>query len=179
MGVTSLYVPYKREFEPLVLPGENIAIPTAKGVYEYYRVLYIEPVQPILVPIPLDAFERSKEKELKEVELEENQAGQWRLWLLDFVALRMRYPRATSKWTTKAQETFALPLSMAKEQVLEFYTWKREVPVVYVDNPVYEPQTARILIWGYRYAIEALARKPEKYTLFPVYSLEYVVGGVR
>jgi len=24
-----------------------------------------------------------------------------------------------------------------------------------------------------------LARKPEKYTLFPVYSLEYVVGGVR
>ena len=179
MSVTSLYIPYRHEFEPLVLPGENIAIPVAKGEYEYYRVLYIEPVQPIIVAESLDALEKNKEHELSEIKLEENQAGQWRLWLLDFVALKMRYPRASSKWVTKGQETQAIPLSMAKEQILEFYTWKDEVPVLLLDNPVNEAQTVRLLIWGIKYAIEKLPRAPEKYTLFPIYSLEYVVGGRR
>ena len=40
-----IHVPYKKEFEPIVLPGENIAV--AKNLdeaeWEYYKVKYVEP----------------------------------------------------------------------------------------------------------------------------------------
>jgi len=179
VSVTSLYIPFKHKFEPLVLPLENIAIPISKNEFRYFKVLYVEPVQPIIITESLSALEKNREHELSEIKLEDNQAGQWRMWLLDYVAVKMRFPRATAKWVTRETETFAQPLSMAKEQILEFYTWKDEVPVLYLDNPVNEDQLVRILVWGFKYAVEELKRPPEKYTVFPVYSLEYVIGGRR
>ena len=176
MSVTCLYLPYKTEFEPVVRPEENVALALGKDRYEFYRVLYVEPVQPITVAVSLTGYQRSQEYSLDDIKLEENQFGQWRMWILDFAAVKMNYPRAVRKWTTKSEETYAYPLSMAKEQVLEFYTWKDEVPVLYLDNPVAEDQVVRLAVWGFKYAIEKLEARPASYTLIPLYSLEYITG---
>jgi len=179
VSVTCLYTPYKRDFEPLVRIEENVAIPKGKGAFEYFKVLFVEPVQPITVAVSLPALERNKEYTLKEIELEDNEAGQWRLWIPDFVAVKMNYPRASSKWTTKTSTPSALPLSMAHENVLEFFTWKNHVPILYLDNPVDEEQTARLLIWGFKYSLEKIEEKPKEYTVLPVFSAEFVAGTKR
>ena len=175
MSVTALHVPYKKVFEPLVRIGENIAIPKGKGEYEYYRIVYEEPLQPIVVPVELTPYEKNVEYKLNELKLRDKQLGQWRLWIMDFISVRMKYPRATSKWTLQSEETSATPLSMAKEQILEFYTWEDNVPILYIDNPLSESQTARLMFWGIKYAAEKLEEEPETYTVVPLYSLDFVV----
>ena len=177
MSVTCLYTPFKKDFEPIVRVGENIAIPKTAEKYDYYEVVYVEPVQPIVIPVDLGAYEKNKEKVLEEIKLDDNEAGQWRLWIVDFVSVKMNFPRASRKWTTKEIETFATPLTMAKENFLEFFTHKDDVPVLYVDNPVEEEQTARLIIWGFKYSLKKLDVKPAEYTVFPAYSAMYIVGG--
>ena len=177
MGVTCLYTPFKKEFEPIVRVGENIAIPKTAEKYDYYEVVYVEPIQPIVVPVSLTAYERNKTVELDDIKLEDNEAGQWRLWIPDFIAVKMNFPRAARKWVTKEEETYATPLSMANENVLEFFTHKDDVPVLYVDNPVGEEQAARLIIWGFKYSLKKLDRKPEEFTVLPAYSSTHVVGG--
>jgi len=178
LSVTCLYVPYKTQFEPLVRIEENIAIPIGAGNLKFFRIQYIEPVQPIIPLVSLDAYDKNKEKVLEEIKLEDNEAGQWRLWIPDYIAVKMNYPRGTRKWVTKETETYALPLSMAKQQVLEFYTWKDEVPVLYIDNPLAEAQDARIILWGLKYSLTPLVEKPKEYTVLPVYSAAHIVGAM-
>lgn len=169
MSVTALYMPFKEDFEPLVRIGENIAVPTTTGEYEFYRVKHIEPVQPVIIPVDLQAYQRNAEKTLEELKLNDNEAGQWRLWVLDYAAVKMNYPRSTRRWTTKGQGTQATPLSMAKENVLEFYTHEDDVPVLYLDNPLGEDQTVRVAVWGFKYVLEKLEETPKEYTVFPTY----------
>jgi len=176
MSISVLYLPFKKEFEPIVREGENIAVPIGTDRYEYYKVLWIEPVV-ITFYMVLDGFAKDVDRSLDELKLEDNQVGQWRMWILDFVGVKMRYPASVSKWGTKgAGEIQMLPLAMAKENVLEFYTRGDDVPIIYVSNPLFEPQVARFAIFGFKYAVEKLPSKPDKYTIFPVYSMDYVVG---
>ena len=177
MSVTALYIPYKVEFEPIVRSEENIAIPVSRDKMKYFRVLYVEPVQPIEVIVSLNADETDKEKELNEIELEDNYAGQWRIASLDLAYAEMYYPRAVPKYVTKNVETYIRPMSMNAPNILEFYTWKDEVPILKVTNPISEAQVARFAIWGFKYAIEELKEAPKEYTIFPIYSAEYVIGG--
>ncbi|RLF41692.1 MAG: hypothetical protein DRN17_08425 [Thermoplasmata archaeon] len=177
MSVTAIHLPFKKDFEPIVRMEENIAIPKTAGQYSFFKVLYIEPLQPYTTVVSLDAYERNKEKTLDEVKLEENEVGQWRLWIPDYVAVDFYHPRAARKWVTKEANTSATPLSMAKEQVLEFYTYKDSVPRLLLSNPIAEEQYARLIIWGFKYLIEPLKEKPKDYTPLPAYSAVYVVGG--
>ena len=174
-GVTALYTPFKEEFEPIVRVGENIAIPKSATEREYYQVTYVEPVQPIIIGVSLTASEQKHEYELKEVELEDNEAGQWRMEVLDLVNVGMNYPAAAAKWTTKSSLTYASPLS--GENFLEFYTHKDDVPTLYLTNPITEAQTVRIMVWGFKYALKKLDYEPSEYTVFPAYSKAHVIGG--
>jgi len=175
MGVTCLYTPFKKEFEPIVRVGENIAIPKGAEEYEYYKVLYIEPIQPMIVGVDLTASEQKHSRKLTEIELEDNEAGQWRMKVLDFVKVDMNHPAASAKWVTKSARTSATPLS--PDNLLEFYTVKDDVPTLYLTNPLAEPQTVRVMIWGFKYSIKKLDHEPSEYTVFPAYSAPYVVGG--
>lgn len=177
MDVTALYLPFKKEFEPIVRIGENVAIPKGQEKYEFYKVTYIEPVQPITVSVSLNALQKNYGVTLDSIELQDNEAGQWRLWIPDFVRVNMNFPKAVAKWTTKNEVTSATPLSMVKDQFLEFYTHKDDVPTLYIDNPVNESQLVRILIWGFKYSLKKLEYEPGEYTVFPAYSATYVIGG--
>jgi len=177
VSVTALYIPYKVEFEPIVRTGENIAIPVSREEMKYFRVLYVEPVQPIILTVSLSADETDKEEELDEIKLEDNYAGQWRMASLDLAYAKMYYPRAVPKYLTKSTETYIMPMSYSTPNILEFYTWKNEVPILKVTNPLSEAQVVRFAVWGFKYAIEELKEVSKEYTVFPIYSAEYVIGG--
>jgi len=179
MSVTAIHLPFKKEFEPIVRIEEHIAIPKGPENYDFYKVLYVEPIQPITIIMDLDANAKDVERVLSECELKGHEAGQWRLWIPDFVSITMKFPRAVTKWNTKSVGTNAVPLSMAKEQVLEFFTIADDVPLLLLTNPISEPQTIRIIIWGFKYSLKKLAEKPKEFTVFPVYSADYVIGGGR
>lgn len=176
--VTALYMPYKKEFEPIVRAGEYIAIPMAKNRHLFFKVLYIEPIQPITITQSLSPLETEKEVELEEIKLSDNAVGHWRLYVMDYVSVKMNYPKASSKWTTKTTGTFVTPLSVFKENILEFFTYKDNVPYLYLYNPLNESQLARITIFGFKYMVERVPEKPSEYTILPIYSAEYVVGGI-
>jgi len=177
MSVTALYVPYKIEFEPIVRAEENIAIPVSRGSKKYFKVLFVEQVQPIIIGKSLDANETNVEYELSEIELEDNYAGQWRIIPLEPVQAKMYFPKAIPKFYTEVTETYIYDLSLMQPNILEFYTWKDEVPYLKLTNPFNEPVYARFIVLGFKYAIEELKEEPKEYTLFPVYSVEYVIGG--
>ncbi len=179
MSVTVLHLPYKEEFEPIARSGDIVAIPVGRQQVNYFRVVYVEPVQPILVVEQLSALEQKKEHRLEEIELEENQMGQWRLAPLDFVYVGMNFPRAVSKWSTRSESTYATPYSLYAPQTLEFFTYGDDVPVLYLTNPAHEDQVARVAVIGYRFALEEFRERPEHYVFIPAYSLEYVIGSMR
>jgi len=177
MSISVLYLPYKLAFEPIVRIGEYIAIPGKE--YKYYRVLYVEPVQPIIIAQSLEASQRNVEYTLDELELQEKMFGQWRMWVLDFVAITFKYPRAVEKYATKTKSTQIIPMSMAKENILEFYTIEDKTPTLYLTNPVAEAQSVRLVVWGFKYALEEVEEVPPTYTVIPIYSLDFVIGGRR
>ena len=175
MSVTCLYTPFKKEFEPIVRVGENIAIPKTAEKYEFYKVVYIEPIQPIIIGVDLSASEQKHSRKLTEIELEDNEAGQWRMKVLDLVNVDMNHPAAAAKWTTKNVRTSATPLS--DDNFLEFFTVKDNVPTLYLTNLLAEAQTARVMVWGFKYSLKKLDHEPSEYTVFPAFSTPYVVGG--
>jgi len=177
MDVTAIYLPFKKEFEPVVRIGENIAIPKGEETYEFYKVTYIEPVQPIIIGVPLVALQKDYAKMLNEIKLHDHEAGQWRLFVLDFAEVKMNFPRAAARWTTKEATTSVKPISIEKEQFLEFYSHKDEVPTVYVTNPRDEPQYVRLAVYGFKYSLKPLGYSPGEYTVFPAYSSTYIIGG--
>ena len=178
MGVTSLYIPYKKDFEPIVRINENTAIPVA-GQREplYFKVLYIDPIPLITLTKSLSALQEKVEYTIDEVKLNENEAGQWRLVIPDYVSVLMRFPRAATKWVTASQSASATPISMGMPNLLEFFTWKDYVPLLELSNPVNEDQLIRLFVWGFKYSLQPLKEAPREYTVFPVFSAENVVGG--
>ena len=166
--------------EPIVKIGEYLAIPDIKQGKKttFLKVKYIEPVQPITITQSLSPLETNKEIKLTQIELWDNVVGQWRLYVMDYVGVRMFYPKATAKWTTKTAATSATPLSIFKENILEFFTYKDNVPYIYLDNPLNEAQLARIVLFGFKYYVEKVPEKPPEYTTIPIYSAEFIVGGV-
>ena len=177
MGVTALYIPYKKDFEPIVRINENVAIPLAGLQLNYFKVLYIEPVPLITITKSLSALEKSVAYTLDELKLNENEAGQWRLVIPDYVSILMKFPRAATKWVTQGQEAPATPVSMNMPNLLEFYTWKDYVPLLELTNPVNEDQLIRLFIWGFKYSLQPLEKPPKEYTILPVFSAENIVGG--
>jgi len=177
MSVTALHVPYKIAFEPIVRIGENIEIPVSRNEYKYFRVLDYEQVQPITISVSLSANERDHEYEMDEIKVEDNYFGQWRIHIKDFAFVKIYHPRAIPKYTTKTEEPYMTPLSKLPSNMFELYTWKDDVPVMKVTNPLNEDQVVRIEVYGLKYAIEKLPTKPETYTTIPIFSITYVIGG--
>jgi len=177
VSVSSLYVPYKKDFEPLVRSGEYIAIPTGRTTVQYFKVLYVEPVAPITITSIVDANAIDTEVSMDAIKLPDNYAGQWRIAVEDLVEAKMYYPRAVPKYNTKEEVSY-IPINGngGEPNFKEFYTWKDEVPTLLVSNPLDEEQLARFKVWGFKYSIIQVEQKPPEYTFFPVYSAEYIIG---
>lgn len=94
---------YKEDFEPIARTDEVVLLlPDRKA----YKVLQVEPIQPIVKNFgALLMGASSNVTKLTELELEENELGQWRFEPLDDVQLALFCLAANRKFSTKYTNT--------------------------------------------------------------------------
>jgi len=162
---------FRLEFEPVVKPGENIAVQFADKI-EYYLVEHVEPLQPIVHDFGSIAAETEEEdKEVEGLYMPDGEIGQYRFLLLDDFEVEVKQPKAKSKWTTEkvtTRVTYAnqwLDPTLAKSELFVFEDEK-----VYFDvkNPTKVARTVnRALFFGFRLKIKPIP-KPPVYTTISV-----------
>jgi len=106
---------FKPDFEPIARVGEKVLLLPQKKLYE---VLWVQSVQPILKNLgSLTAGASSTKVELKtELELEENELGQWRFEPVDDVQLAIFSLAANRMFSTRYTDT-AIELQNPKHTV--------------------------------------------------------------
>ena len=176
MSLATLYMPYKHRFEPIVRIGEYVAVPVGRERLEFYRVVYIEPIPPLTVALTVDAGSKI-DYDSKDLKLYDNELGQWRVWVADPAAVKVYFPPAIPKFSNRDGAVAITPLAALRDQLVEFYTKADKVPRFEVYNPLEEQLLVRLVFWGYKYSVDRVEERPERYTVFPVYSANYVVGG--
>lgn len=177
MTVTAIHLVHKVAFEPVVRVDENVKLLAERPIFG--RVTFVEPLQPQVIDLgalpaaaPAAWPAPGAQRELSELKLGEREFGQWRLLILDDFLLEVRLPAATGRFVTKAGPTRASRLSLAKEQLLELYTYRDTVPTVQPLNPNFSAlEMSRLLVAGFRYVFEVLERAPKEYTAIPVYGV--------
>lgn len=179
MSVTAIHLPYKESFEPVVRINDNVKLILTDGII-YGRVTYLEQIEPIIIDLaessPLPAVSSSttpiapgNQYELSDIELGENEFGQWRMKLLDDFLLEMRLPPAVTKHVVRSGSTYLSMLISNIPNMGDFFTYKDKVPTVIPYNIRFETMDmARIMVYGFRYIIERIHEEPENYTSIPV-----------
>lgn len=166
-----IHVPYKKEFEPIVLPGENIAV--AKSLdemeWEYYRVKYVEPFF-INYTTPTITNGSYSDVSIDDMEIGENEIAQIRMLLqTDGFEIEVRLPQAVAKYTTKNSiHRLDKWISDNYPHFTEMFYKSDTIPQLRVYNNSGADGTANIRIVGFRYVLERLPRQPEKYTVIYV-----------
>ena len=175
MSVTAVHLLYKHELEPVVRLEENVKL-LVPGGEVYGKVVFAEPIQPQIINLgPITAASTSNPlavgstRKLSEMELGEEEFGQWRLFVLEDVLLEVRQPSSMGRFLTKNGPTLVNKFTISVPQIAELYTYKDYVPTVVPYNYHFkEIDNARILVFGIRYIMEPLTTKPSEYTVVPI-----------
>jgi len=177
MSVTALHVLYKREFEPVVRPLENVAIVDSldESKWIFGKVLFIEPLQEQTINLgELGAADKDNyptpgsTKELTELKVGENEFAQYRIYVLDDFLLEVKQPSAVSRFVNKEGAT-KIPKFIARDNFAEIFVYEDEVPTVQPYAILFTSlPMARIKVMGFRYVLQPLREKPREFTVIPV-----------
>jgi len=168
LSVTSVHIPYKEKLEPIVLPLENVAI--ARGLdeskWKYYKVKYIEPIFLEVTTSTITAGS-SEDLDLSDLELHKNEFAQIRFSIeTTGFELEIWLPAATSKYTTKNKKLRVQKWVTDTYPNLTELTYAEDVtPKVTVYNESGSDGAATIRFYGFRYVLEPLPARPEKFTV--------------
>ena len=164
-------MPYAVVFDPVAKPRENVRLVPKN---EFYSVEYVEPVYGLLIDFgTIDADKEGSLYEVEELDLEDNQLGQFRIMLLDDFDLLVKQPRAAERGTTKTQSTRITPYLAMNDPTLKF----TEFFVFGDSNRIYlQPINtgrqysvyARAFIFGWKLGLKRLTETPMKYTDIPI-----------
>ena len=171
MSVTALHVPFKKEFEPIVRPLENVALAwdTNEAGWRYYRVKYVEPFF-VDYSTPTIANGSSTNVKISDIELPNNVLGQIRIVALTSgFEIEVWLPQSQAKYATKNT------ITRIKDWVVNNYPWLTEmfylgdgVPKFTVFNNSGSDGSASIRIVGFKYYLEQLAERPRELTVIYV-----------
>jgi len=164
---------FSTEFEPVAYPGENILLLPTK---EAYRVEFVEQIPVIEKDFgALDADAETDSTKLTELELDDMQLGQYRMYFVDNVAItEFRQPFGAGRFVIKntvgqIDQTFQNIDFTRLSQFTEFYVFEDDVPHVKVKNISGAAlSNSRIKFFGWKYYLTKLPRIPETYKTVPV-----------
>ncbi len=181
--------------EPLVKPGENIAIPISNDACYFAEVLYEEPVMYQVLAVNLNAYSNGSPGiytvtsqnpptvgNLNIFDLEHDgksgilDVGQWRLVPADFYYLQVSFPGASAyKYLVKNYDTYITPYSSPRWT--EFFTWGYDNrPTFTFMNYLPFPLFAKLYVYGVKYKTRLLSSAPPKYTLLPTIASQLFSG---
>lgn len=168
MSVTSIHLIYKKEFEPIVRPNENIAVAesTDSDSWKFYRVKYIEPFF-INYTTGTITNGSSIDIDLSDLELGKNEIAQIRVLIqTNGFELEAKLPEAVSKYTTKNTVTrIDYWVSTNYPHLTEMFYQGRYYPKFKIYNNSGADGTCNIRIIGFRYVLEPLSTIPREYTV--------------
>lgn len=159
------------EFKPVVSPRMNVRV---LPDYGFYRVLSVEPVGVLIKDFgkTLAADAESKNNELEEVYMQDNEMAQWRIWVLDPVGIKLKVVgqeklRGATKYSTPLIRSFS-PETNDDDSVSQFFSFEDEKIYVDIVNLTKDTLTSqRIKLIGYKYVLEKIDHTPEIYTDIP------------
>jgi len=161
---------YGTEFQPVVKLFENIGVYTTEGKWKYFQVAFIEPLPPSEDLIKdfgaIAAGGSVSATDVTELELYENQIGQYRYFPLDDIMITVTQPRAITRYSIKAKKVRVSMLSEVYDPSLrstELYVFEDDYPQMAIENngPIAVTQS-RVQFFGYRIVGDPLPEKPDK-----------------
>jgi len=160
---------FKKDFEPVVQPNENVEI---EG--KYYVVERIDPVPAIDVDFGALSAGETAESELDEVKVEDDEFAQYRFIPIDDVEVTEFWqPTGVGRWTTKEGAVGRLPpITEYPEphveglQLTEFYQHKNRSLRMTVRART-SVSTSRVRFYGYIFTIRELEKKPDVFLPIP------------
>lgn len=169
---------YQVEFLPVVKVEENIGLylrQKRKIVEKFFKVRFIEPIQPIIYDFgSIDAEDDTGDVEVEELYMADLELAQYRIVPIDDVSIALKQPLAVTRWATDKATTLLQkpPLSLEILKALqmgEFFIYEDEKAYFLVTNPTkYRQLKNRVMFPGWRYVLEELPAKPAKWTWIPV-----------
>jgi len=159
------------EFSPVARVGENLfLIPLNR----YVTIKYIEPIPGKIIDFgSLDAGESTPTTELTDMEMPEDEIGQYRIKVLDDITVTVYQKRGVGRFSTK---NVLYPITPDSDTLsshansTEIFVYGDDAPWVQVTNSGTVPiLKSRIWIQGFRYVVETLEEAPAKYTAIPIW----------
>ena len=149
------YPNQKEEMEPIAQIGQNVAI--YYDHWMYYKVNFIDPV-PWFQAINLGALAALASTPAPVIapnlDLNDDEFGQWRWYPLDDAQYRLYVPGATGRYVLKSL-TVPVEKSVVNRNpslsMTEFYTWEDHRPAWTANNGTIALAQTRIIVGGFRF----------------------------
>ena len=158
---------YAETFEPIVKEGENVRLlPEDHPKAGFYRVKYVEPLHEIQYDFgTIAAGGESGDKEINNIYMPDNELAQYWIIVLDDIEVEVKQPKAKTRYVTDKKVT---KITYFTQQISPYrnVVWVIEDEKIFFNasNPTRSSiPRARIKLFGWRYVLEPLAERPEKY----------------
>ena len=170
------------KFEPIAKVGENIILVPLEsysldkaGRPRYFKVTHIEPLPAIYHDFgSISASSEVTDKEISNLYLHDNQLGQYRIYPLDDIVIKVKQPKSSKRYATKnyvsSIDAFTYP-----DNLREIFIFEDENATYFdVSNPNnYAISKARAKFVGWKFILEPIVVTsaediPKTYTVVPL-----------
>jgi len=170
---------FQLEFVPIAKVEENVGLYqyVAKKKARYFMVKFIEPLNPVEHDFGGLAAESStgdQEVPNDRLYLPDLEMGQYLVIPLDDVYIKVKQPLAKSRWVTKGQITELRKRYYSYEPLKhmnlgQIFVFEDEKVFFDVRNPIKYPiLKSRVIFPGFRFVLEELEVRPERFTWVPI-----------
>ena len=166
--------PFREVFEPVVRVKENLElIPEDHPKHGYYKVLYIEQLPEFIHDFGSIAGEGSvADVKVENIYMPDSELAQYRFHPIDDLEIKIKQPSGISRFKTKHKwlaVTSRTHQQAPKMYLSEFFVIEDEGVYFTVTNPAKSTtKKSRVKFFGWRFVLEKLAEKPDRYTPIPV-----------
>jgi hypothetical protein len=162
------------EFEPVVQTRDYLRL-TPESTYGFYKVKGFEPIGRFTKNFAktITSGSSSKNNEWTDVYMEDNYLGQFMVYIYDDFEMDLNLIgrtqlRGTTKYVISSQHSFSKETNMFPG-LSQFFTFEDEYIYVDLYNPTAGTITSqRVIVYGYKYWLEKIDSKPDKYTDIPI-----------
>ena len=161
-------------FEPVVRVAENLELlPEDHPKHGYYKVLYVEQLPEVFHDFGTISAERSvDDKEVTSLYMPDGELAQYRFHPIDDLEVKIKQPSGLSRFVTKHKwlaVTSRTHQQAPKMNPSEIFVIEDEGVYFTVKNPAKsETKKSRVKFFGWRFVLEKLVEKPDRYTPIPV-----------
>ena len=182
------YILYNEKFQPIVKPGEYIAIPVdaSYNKFRFYRVKTIFPVPRLYIPIvprenpKVTMLEVGKETFIEdpyEMKTDENELMHTRVKYINFpIEVAFAKGGRHLRFTTYSKSHLFIGPGTPEEYTELF--WGLGSTYIIIARPIFNfsipfdgtyirVDKIYMVLYGYRYIVEEVSEKPDKYTIIP------------